>query len=271
MSKNTEEMSFWDHLEDLRWAVFRSSIVIIGLTILGLLWMPHIYDSFILGPAKSDFFLYNYMCKIGSGIAFFPDFCDESFDVKIININLTSQFMRHMTTSLWLAVLLSFPYFIYEVWRFIKPGLYKQEKRNIRWVLSFGTLMFFIGCTVAYCLVFPITFRFLATYELSTTIENQISLDSYMDNFMMLILVMGIVFELPLLAWLLSKMGFLDRSFFSRYRRHTIVILMILAAIITPSGDPFTLMVVFLPLYLLFELSQLLVRKKAIIIEDKSN
>lgn len=264
MSKNVDDMSFWDHLDDLRWSVFRTSIVVVVSAVLGLISMPYVYENLILGPTRADFFLYSYLCKLGSGVSFLPDFCDDNFGVKIININLASQFLRHMTTSLWLAVLFSFPYIVYEIWRFVKPALYQQEKRSVRWVLAFGTIMFFIGCMVGYCLVFPMTFRFLATYELSSTIENQISLDSYMDNFMMLIFMMGVVFELPLLAWFLSKLGFLDRSFFTKYRRHTIVALVALAAIITPSGDPFTLAVVFCPLYMLFELSRFLVRKEKV-------
>lgn len=262
MGKKMDGMSFWDHLEELRWSIFRSVIAVVLLMVLGLIFMPYVYDSVILGPARADFFLYSYLCKLGSSVSFFSDFCNEDFSIKIININLASQFLRHMTTSLWLAVLFSFPYIVYEIWRFIKPALYQKEKKNVRWVLAFGTLMFFIGCAVGYCLVFPMTFRFLATYELSTAIENQISLDSYMDNFMMLIFIMGLVFELPLLAWFLSRLGYLDRSFFSKYRRHTIVVLMFLATVITPSGDPFTLSIVFIPLYLLFELSRFLVKKE---------
>lgn len=121
--------------------------------------------------------------------------------------------------------------------------------------------MFFLGCAVGYCLVFPFTFRFLTEYQLSASIVNQISLNSYMGNFLMLVFVMGIVFELPLLAWLLSKLGLVNKAFFRRYRRHAVVILLVLSAIITPSGDPFTLMVVFLPLYLLYELGILIVRE----------
>ncbi len=125
----------------------------------------------------------------------------------------------------------------------------------------FGTVMFFIGCLVGYSAVFPITLRFLATYELSPTIVNQISLDSYMDNFIMLVFIMGLAFELPLLSWLLSKLGLLKRSFFNKYRRYAIVGNLALAAIITPSGDPFTLTVVFLPLYFLYEISALFVKR----------
>lgn len=255
------ENSFWDHLEDLRWSVLRSVVVVVVVTIVCFIFMPNIYDEFIMGPTRADFFVYQYLCQIGANIAFFPDFCNDNFNVKIINIHLTSQFLRHFTTSLWLGLTLSFPYIVFEIWKFIKPALYKEEKRNAIWVLFGSTIMFFIGCAVGYLLVFPMTFRFLASYFLSDTIENQISLDSYMDNFVTLIFMLGLVFELPLLTWFLSKMGLLKRSFFSRYRKHTIVVLLILAALITPSGDPFTLSVVFVPLYCLFELSRFTVRK----------
>lgn len=262
MNDRSEYMSFWDHIEEFRWAMLRSLLVIVLLTIGALIVMPYIYDSFILGPTRSDFFTYSWICKLAQNVSFIPDFCNDDLRVQVININLTSQFLHHMTTSLWLAVLLAFPYLVYEVWRFIYPALYKNEKKNIIKVLLFSTIMFFLGCALGYILVFPITFRFLATYELSDLIVNQISLDSYMDNFILLIFLMGAMFELPLLFWLLSKIGFLKRSFFSKYRRHTIIIVLICAAIITPSGDPFTLMVVFFPLYFLFELSRFMVARE---------
>ena len=142
-----------------------------------------------------------------------------------------------------------------------KITYYENEKKNVRWVFLFGTLMFFVGCAVGYFLVFPMTLRFLATYELSAMITEQVSLDSYMDNFLMLIFVMGIVFEMPLLSWLLSQLGLLNRSFFHKYRRHAVVGLLVASAFITPSGDPFTLSVVFFPLYGLYELSAFFVKK----------
>jgi sec-independent protein translocase protein TatC len=252
-------MTFWDHLEELRWTLVRSVIVLFIFSIAGFIVMPYIYDNVIMGPTRPDFLLYRYLCKITSAVPFMPNFCDDTFFVHIININLASQFFRHMTTSFWLALILTFPYLIYEIWRFVSPALYAEERNNIKWVFMFGTLMFFLGCVVGYSLVFPMTLRFLAGYQLSETIVNQISLDSYMDNFLMLTFIMGIVFELPLLSWFLSKLGLLDRSFFKKYRRHAIVVLLLLAAIITPSGDPFTLSVVFVPLYLLYELSSIFV------------
>ena len=147
------------------------------------------------------------------------------------------------------------------LWTFVRPALYEKEVRGARIAFALGTVMFYLGVAVGYFLVFPITMRFLFTYQLSSTIHNQLSLDSYMDNFLMLNLVMGLVFELPLLAWTLSAIGILRRKFFSRYRRHAVVVLLVLAAVITPTGDPFTLMIVFLPLYLLFEVSALIVKK----------
>ena len=222
--------------------------------------MPYLFDHVIMAPCNSDFFLYKTLCKISSHTSILPDFCNDDFHVSIINIRLASQFFTHMSISFWLALILTFPYLAYEIWRFVKPALYENEKKNVRWVFAFGTVMFFIGCVVGYATVFPITLRFLATYQLSTIIVNQISLDSYMDNFIMMIFIMGITFELPLLSWFLSKLGLLKRSFFNKYRRYAIVGLLIAAAIITPSGDPFTLMVVFIPLYILYEISALFVK-----------
>ncbi len=261
MSEQQEEMSFWDHLEALRWTLFRCIIALMVFAIGGFACMRYLFDSVILAPCRSDFILYRGLCKITTALPFFPDFCDDKYEVHIFNIKLASQFFTHMSTSFWLALLLTFPYLMYEIWKFIRPALYDHEKKDIRWVFFFGTIMFFMGCAVGYFLVFPMTLRFLATYQLSEAITEQVSLESYMDNFFMLIFVMGIVFEMPLVSWLLSKLGLLNRSFFNKYRRHAIVGLLTAAAFITPSSDPFTLGCVFFPLYGLYELSALFVKK----------
>jgi len=259
-------LSFWDHLEDLRWMILRSLIAVFVFAIGGFIIMPFLYDEMVMGPTRADFFLYRQLCILTSSIPFIPDFCDDAFHIEIVNINLASQFFRHMSTSFWLALILAFPYLIYEIWKFVNPALYANEKSKVRRAFIFGTGMFFIGCAMGYSVIFPITFRFLSTYQLSPDIRNQISLDSYMDNFLMMIFIMGVMFELPLVSWLASKLGLLTRAFFRRYRRHAIVILLVLAAFITPSGDPFTLAVVFLPLYILYELSYFLVKP-----DDKEN
>ena len=251
-------MSFWDHLEVLRWALFRSACVLAVIMVGTFIAMPYIFDRFILAPTSNDFFTYRWLNAIGRGIVkLSPD-----FDVQIININVASQFMTHISTSISLAAIIAFPYFIWEIWRFIEPALFEDEVKHLRPAFMGGTVMFYIGCAIGYALVFPFTFRFLVEYNLSPNITNHITLQSYIDNFTMLILVMGIVFEMPLLAWLLSLFGILRKSFLREYKKHAVVVLLIAAAVITPSGDPFTLMLVFIPLYVLYELSILVVKDK---------
>ncbi|MDR3128861.1 MAG: twin-arginine translocase subunit TatC [Tannerellaceae bacterium] len=252
------EMSFWDHLEELRWTLFRSVLALSVFAVALFAFMRGeggIFDRLVLAPTRGDFITYRLFCKAGSHFGVVSDFCDETFRIDIFNIKMASQFFTHMTTSLWMALVLTFPYLMFEMWRFIRPALYDHEQRNVRLVFLFGTVMFFVGCAVGYFTVFPLTLRFLATYQISTAITEQVSLESYMDNFLMLIFIMGLVFEMPLLSWLLSKLGLLHRSFFHRYRRHAVVTLLVAAAFITPSGDPFTLSLVFIPLYILYEIS----------------
>jgi len=258
-----EEMSFWDHLEELRWTLFRSIVALFVFAIVLFAFMrgAHgIFDSVILGPTRGEFPTYQMFCKAATLFGVESDFCDTSFRIDIFNIKLASQFFTHLTTAFWLSLVLAFPYLMYEIWKFISPALYDNEKKNVRWVFLFGTIMFFIGCAVGYYIVFPVTLRFLATYQISEAITEQVSLESYMDNFLMLIFIMGIVFEMPLLSWLLSKLGLLNRGFFHKYRRHAIVALLVLAAFITPSSDPFTLSLVFVPLYILYEISAFFVK-----------
>ncbi len=256
-----QEMSFWDHLDVLRGVLIKIAVVVVAMAIVFFALMPSIFDNIILAPCRGDFVLYRLFEKVTAGIPGLPQFTTEGFHVELINIQLASQFFIHMSTSFWLALVFSFPIVIYLMWTFVAPALYEHEKRGIKRAFGFGNLMFFLGVSVGYFVVFPVTLRFLSDYHVSAMVPNQISLDSYMDTFLMLIFIMGIIFELPLLAWLLGKVGVLKRSFFKKYRRHAIVALLILAAFITPTGDPFTLTIVFLPIYLLYEMSAWVVKK----------
>lgn len=256
------EMSFWDHLEALRWMVLRCLIVLGVFLVLGFAFVPWLFEHVVMAPCHDDFFLYRVISELSRNTPFVPEFLNKPFRVDVINIKLSSQLFMHFTLSFWLAFLCAFPYLVYEVWKFICPALYSNERRGVRAAFLFGTVMFFLGCAVGYAVVFPVTLRFLYTYQLSADISNQLTLDSYMSNFLMLIFMMGIVFELPLVSALLSRLGILYRPFFTKYRRHAIVGIMFVSAVITPSTDPFTLMVVFIPIYVLWELSALLVRKK---------
>jgi len=262
MSESTDnEMTFWDHLDDLRKVLFRIVGVVGIATLLAFSYMKEIFDNFILAPTRNNFYLYEWLNTLAKKYPVLPDFCTGSFQVKIININLTSQFLIHMSTSLWLGVVVAFPFIIYQIYLFVKPALYVHEQQNIGWAIFFGNTLFYIGTALGYLMVFPLTLRFLAGYELSSFIENSVSLDSYIDSFLMLCFVMGLVFELPLLSWILSNLGVLKKSFFNNFRKHAIVILLLFSAFITPSSDPFTLLVVFLPIYLLWEISALVVKK----------
>ncbi|MDE6343433.1 MAG: twin-arginine translocase subunit TatC [Muribaculaceae bacterium] len=262
---NNTEMAFWDHLEALRGVLFKIGGVIIVAAVTLFIFLRQIMDAVILAPCHPDFPLYRMLSFMGNqgDSAWLPSFGGDDFHVSLINIELASQFFIHMSLSCWLAVVLTFPVIIYLFWTFVRPGLLPRERRGAVKAFAFGNIMFYAGVAVGYYLVFPLTLRFLAGYQLSDSIPNTVSISSYMDNFLMIILLMGVVFELPLLAWLLGRMGLLTRSFFSKYRRHAVVALMIAAAIITPTGDPFTLMMVFLPIYILWEGSALLVPAEA--------
>lgn len=267
MGKKTglqEEMSFWAHLDALRGVIFRAIVVLFVAAVALFAFMPWIFDNVILAPCDSGFIVYSWFDRLAQAIPGI-DLGDgaSDFKVELINIRLASQFLIHMSASCWLALVVSFPVIIYLFWGFVKPGLYEHERRGARMAFLFGNLMFFIGVGVGYFLVFPLTVRFLSGYQLSELIPNQISIDSYMDTFITVVMMMGLVFELPLLAWLLGRMGLLHRSFFNTYRRHAIVALLILAAVITPTGDPFTLFVVFAPIYMLWEFSAFLVKPAA--------
>lgn len=258
----TKELTFWDHLDELRATLFR---IIIALFVLGIgyfIAMPWLFDHVIMAPCYNDFIFYQFLHWIGESLHLTDDFFTQYFEVKLININLAAPFFIHISTSLWMAVVTVTPYILYEIWRFIRPALYPQERKGVKKALTLGAGMFFLGVLLGYFMVYPLTLRFLSTYELSSAIQNQISLNSYIDNFMMLVLCMGLAFELPLVTWLLSLLGIINKSFLRKYRRHAAVIIVVVAAIITPTGDPFTLTAVSLPLYLLYELSILMIKDK---------
>ncbi len=261
-SNAANDKSFWGHLDDLRKVLFRMVVVLVVFMAGFFFCMPWIFDHVILAPCNGDFVLYRLFARITSGIPGLSQFSTADFHVDLINIRLTTQFFTHLSATFWLSLVCAFPVLLYLLWGFIRPALYEREARGARAAFCFGALMFYVGAAVSYFLVFPITLRFLYSYELSTAIHNTLSLDSYMSTFVSMTLVMGVVFELPLLAWVLSAVGVLRRPFFRRYRRHAIVILLIVAAIITPTSDPFTLSIVFFPLYLLYEFSALLVKKE---------
>lgn len=264
-------MSFWDHLEEFRWTLIRIIIAVVTFSIAGFILIPRIFDNVILAARSSDFVTYRFLEKAGEYIPFLPDFSAQAFEVEILNISMTTQFMTYISTSLAFGVLCTIPYILYELWKFVSPALYENEAKGVKTAFGLGGFMFVIGSMVGYFVVFPLIFRFLITFELSDSIENMISLDSYMSNFYTLILIMGLVFEMPLVFWLLSNLGLVYRPFFRNYRRHAVVGALLAAALITPSGDPFSLIVVTIPIYMLWEISAFMVKKEPPAVEDEQD
>lgn len=242
--------TFWDHLDTMRAGLLRVAAVLIVGMVGFFMVMPTLFDRLILAPTREDFLLYRLLAHVaGEGSLF----ATQPLDIELINIHVASQFTTHLSSSFYAALLVTFPYLVYEIWCFIRPALYTEERGKVRTAFLAGSLLFYAGCAIGYLLIFPLTFRFLAQYTLSEAIATQISLLSYMNNFLGITLVIGIAFELPMVVWLLTRLGLVSRKKLREGRRYVAVVLLIVSAFITPSGDPFTLAVVFLPLYLLYE------------------
>lgn len=246
-------LTFWDHLEELRHVLFRIAVVVVVLMLLAFFFKDEMF-TVILAPKESDFVIYKLFCRMADAVSI-PSLCPEAFHVQLINTQLAAQFVTHMSVSLYVGLLLASPYIIYQLFRFVSPALYENEKKYSTRVIGWGYLLFMMGVLLDYFLIFPLTFRFLATYQVSDMVENTITLSSYMDTLMMMNLMMGIVFEIPIICWLFAKLGFLTAAFMRCYRRHAIVIILVVGAIITPTSDVFTLMMVSVPMYVLYEAS----------------
>lgn len=260
-SQHESDLSFWDHLDELRSTLFRIVVVIVAFMLLSFFFKDELF-SIILAPKNSDFYIYRLFDKVGE-MLHISGLDTGSFQVKLINTKLSGQFVMHMTVSLYAGVILASPYIIYQLFRFVSPALYKNERRYSVRVITWGYLLFMLGVLFSYFLIFPFTFRFLALYQVSPEVENTIMLNSYIETLTMLSLMMGITFEIPILAWLFAKLGFLSRSFMEQYRKHAFIIVLIIAAIITPTSDVMTLLLVSLPMALLYEISIWIVGRTA--------
>lgn len=252
MAADSEDKTFWEHIDDLRKVFFRSAIVLFVLMIAIFFLKGFIFDTLLLAPLSSDFILYRGLDKLLALMGLNPL---ADFEIKMINVEMAAQFFTHIRVSFYVALVVAMPVVFYELWTFIRPALYENEKRAIQKSFGFAALQFYLGVVVGYLLVFPLTIRFLGTYQVSELVPNQISLNSYISMLIGLVLVMGIVFEMPILAALLSRFGIINKQWLKKYRKHAVVILVTLAAVITPSGDPITLFFVSVPLYALYEVS----------------
>lgn len=249
------EMSFWEHLDVLRASLIKIAITTVLCGIVAFLFKEEMF-SIILAPKNDTFITY----RLFSHIAEWTTGRDDSaFSVQLINTGLAEQFVIHMKTSVCMGFLLSSPYTLYLLFHFISPALYENEKKYSLQVAGCGYVMFMAGVLLCYFLIFPLTFRFLGTYQVSSDVANMITLQSYMGTLLMMCILMGIVFELPVLCWLLAKLGILSSGFMKRFRKHSIIVILIISAIITPTSDVFTLTLVALPIWMLYEVSILIV------------
>ena len=241
-----EPQTFWDHLDVLRASLIRMAIAVVIFGIVAFCMKEALF-SIVQAPCSSDFITYR---LLGA----------EAFHIHLMNTGLTEQFMIHMRTAIYAGLLVASPYILYELFRFVSPGLYQNERHYAVWIVGAAYLMFIIGTLINYFVVFPLTVRFLGTYQVSPDVANMLTLQSYIDTLLGMSLVMGVVFELPVVCALMGRMGLLTDHFMAEYRRHAVVAILVVAAIITPTTDVFTLFIVALPIYLLYEVSIQIVR-----------
>lgn len=258
---NSAPQTFWEHLDALRSSIIKIGIAVVVCSIAAFCFKRELFD-FLLAPCSDNFVTYRLLEEVATFVTSGSAAPLAPLDVQLFNTGLAQQFMLHLKAAFAVGLLVASPYVIYLLFHFVAPALYRHERRlGIRIVVS-GYLMFLLGLLLTYYLIFPLTFRFLGTYQVSSMVANTVTLSSYLETLLMLSLSMGIVFEIPVICNILGRFGLLRAQLMRKYRRHVIVGLLILAAIITPTADAFTLLLVAFPMWLLFEVSIWVVRER---------
>ena len=254
-------MTFLSHLEELRWHLVRAVIAIVSLAIVAFNF-PHIlFHDIILGPSRESFISYKLLCRLGTELGV-PSLCIKQNQlVQFTNPQMAGQLTYHIWASLIAGFILSFPYVAWEIWRFVKPALYQKEKKNITGLVVFVSLLFFMGVSFAYFIIVPLTVNFLLTYDvMGNSVKNAPFLSSYFSTVLNLVLGTGVIFQMPIFIYFLAKVGLVSPKFLKRYRKHSIVIIMILVAIITPP-DVVSQILVAIPLLVLYEISIVIAKR----------
>ncbi|WP_348533157.1 twin-arginine translocase subunit TatC [Hymenobacter sp. 5317J-9] len=253
LSGETHEMSFIDHLEALRWHIIRSAIAVVVFTTGAFFAKDFLFHDVILGPSRPDFWTYRMFCKFGNWVHA-PDLCIDKIGFVIQNRQMSGQLTMHISTSFMAGICFTFPYLFWEIWRFVKPGLYPHERANSQGAVFFVSLLFALGLLFGYYIAAPLSINFLAGYVVDPTIENQIDMQSYLSTLSTMSLSCAFVFELPMIVFFLAKAGIVSPEIMQVYRKHAIVVILIIAAIITPP-DISAQIIVTIPIMLLYELS----------------
>ena len=254
MRTHDPEMSFLDHLEIFRWHLIRSALAILFFAIMAFIFKNIVFDVILLGPKYPNFPTYKILCFISQYLGLEDAFCLTESPFSLMNISMSGQFSTHITSSFLVGFVVAFPYVFWEFWRFISPALYASETKVVRGVVFFSSILFLFGVLFGYFVIAPLSVNFLGSYQVSPTVANQISLNSFITTVTTVSFATGIIFELPILAYFLTKAGLLTPTFMRIYRKHAIVLILILAAVITPP-DITSQILVLLPLMLLYEIS----------------
>ncbi len=248
------EMTFFDHLEALRWHLIRASIAIVVIIIGVFYFYDWIFDNVIMGPAKPSFFTYRVICEIGN-MLHRPGMCIDKINIQLINTEMAGQFTLQINSSLIIGLTLGFPYLLWELWRFIKPALHEKERKAATGFVFYASFLFLLGVGFGYYVISPMSLKFLSGYTVSATIKNLFDIDSYLSSVSTLTLATGIVFEMPILIYILANLGIMTAAMMRQTRRYAIVIILIIAAVVTPTPDMLTMTVVSIPLFVLYEVS----------------
>ncbi len=251
---NPNEMSFLDHLEELRWHLIRATLAILIAGTLAFIMKDFIFDTIIFGPKKISFPTYRFLCKAATFIGIDTSFCGTELPFTIQNRTMAGQFSAHIWTSVTAGLVIAFPYVIYEFWKFIGPGLYENERKNARGFIFVSSLLFFIGVLFGYYVVSPLSINFLGTYQVSGEVLNEIDLSSYIGLVRASVLASGLIFELPIVIYFLTKVGLVTPAFLKKYRKYALVMVLVLAAIITPP-DIASQIIVAIPVLILYQVS----------------
>lgn len=253
--KDANELTFFEHIEELRWHLIRALASVVIVSIIVFASKDFVFQHIILGPTNPDFPTYQFFCKMS------PDFCFYPQNLQIITRDIQEQFISHIKVSLWLGFIFAFPYVFYEFWKFIKPGLYKNEIKAARGMVFVCSLLFLFGVAFGYFLIAPVAITFLSAYSVSPEVANTTTLAALVNSLTMFTLPTGLIFEMPVIMYFLAKIGLVSSEFLATYRKHAVVIIVILSAVITPSADVFTMLLVAIPLYALYEVSIIVTRR----------
>lgn len=251
-----KEMGFLDHLEELRWHLVRSVAAIVVFSIAAFLAKGFVWDVLIFGPTRDDFWTYRVLCDLAERLSS-PLLCLGEIPINIQNRQITGQFTMHIKSSLVIGLVIGFPYTFWEIWRFVKPGLHKNERRASRGIVFVVSFLFLLGVLFGYYIVTPLSMNFLGNYQLSEFIKNDIDINSLLGLVATLALACGLMFQLPVVSYMLSKAGILTPELMRRYRKHAIVVILIISAIITPP-DWISQVLIALPISMLYEIGILI-------------